>query len=105
MNPDFYDGGRTSNFAEKDIGDDQGAWIADDLDNNRLTGPATLGDARPAPDQPGLQWFRAFGSAHPSGFYMAMCDASVRSVSYDIDPVVHDAQGPRNGAETTSQSN
>lgn len=105
VNPDYYDGGRVSDIAERDIGDDQGAWISDDLDNNRLTGPANYGDARPAPDQPGLQWFRAFGSAHPSGFYMAMCDGSVRSVSYDVDPVVHDALGTRNGGETVSASN
>lgn len=105
VNPDFYDGGRTSDPTTKDIGDDQGAWVSDDLDNNRLTGPANNGDARPAPDQPGLQWFRAFGSAHPSGFHMAMCDASIRSVSYDVDPVVHDALGTRNGGEAISNGN
>jgi prepilin-type N-terminal cleavage/methylation domain-containing protein/prepilin-type processing-associated H-X9-DG protein len=30
-----------------------------------------------------------FGSAHPNGFNMAMCDASVRHVSYEIHEVVH----------------
>lgn len=102
VNPDFYDGGNTSNFADKDIGDDQGAWIADDLDNNRLTGPANYGDARPAPDQAGLQWYRAFGSAHPSSFFMSMCDGSIHGMSYDIDPEVHHALGTRNGGETVS---
>jgi prepilin-type N-terminal cleavage/methylation domain-containing protein len=100
VNPDYYEGGRSSTFSEKDIGDDQGAWIGDDLDNNRLTGPVSYAEARPAPDQPGLQWFRAFGSAHPSTFFMATCDASVHGVSYDIDPVVHHAYGTRNGGET-----
>ncbi len=100
MNPDYYNGGRSSNFLEKDIGDDQGAWIGDDLDNNRLTGPSTYGEARPAPDQPGLPWFRAFGSAHPSTFHMAMCDVSVKGVSYDIDPNVHHALGTRSGGES-----
>lgn len=101
VNPDYYQGGRTSNFQEKDIGDDQGAWISDDLDNNRLTGPPNFAEARPAPDQPGLPWFRAFGSAHPSTFYMAMCDSSIHAVSYDVDPEVHHALGTRNGGEPT----
>ena len=42
VNPDFYTGGRSSNFNEKDIGDDQGVWIADDLDNNRHYWPRQL---------------------------------------------------------------
>ena len=99
MNPDYYEGGRSSSFSEKDIGDDQGAWIGDDLDNNRLTGPVNFAEARPAPDQPGLQWFRAFGSAHPGTFFMAMCDVSIQAVSYDIDPTVHHALGTRSGDE------
>jgi hypothetical protein len=103
VNPDYYDGGRTSNFKEKDIGDDQGAWIGDDLDNNRNTGPvnaAGLSEAPPAPDQPGFDGVFMFGSAHPSGFQMAMCDASVRTISYDVDVRIHDARGTRAGDET-----
>jgi hypothetical protein len=30
-----------------------------------------------------------FGSAHPSGFNMALCDASVRHINYDIEQVIH----------------
>ena len=101
VNPDFYDGGNSS--AIKDIGDDQGAWIGDDLDNNRLTGPVTYKLAIPAPDQPGLSYFYAFGSAHPSTFYMAMCDSSIHAVSYDIDPQIHHALGTRNGGEVTDE--
>jgi prepilin-type N-terminal cleavage/methylation domain-containing protein len=94
VNPDYYQGGRSSNFSEKDIGDDQGAWISDDLDNNRNT------DLPPTQDQPGFDWKFAFGSAHPATFQMAMCDASVRTVSYDVDPAVHKALGTRSGDET-----
>jgi hypothetical protein len=32
---------------------------------------------------------------------MAMCDASVHAISYDINPDVHHANGTRNGGETT----
>lgn len=38
---------------------------------------------------------RRFGSAHPGGMHMAMCDASIRKVSYAIDPVVYRNQGDR----------
>jgi prepilin-type N-terminal cleavage/methylation domain-containing protein len=100
VNPDFYTGGRNSN--EKDIGDDQGAWIADDLDNQRLTGPVTYTYARPAPDQPGLPWVYGFGSAHPAAFHMAMCDASVRGISYDVDPTVHNNLGTRAGDDVAN---
>jgi prepilin-type N-terminal cleavage/methylation domain-containing protein len=102
VNPDYYAGGHSSLFAQKDIGDDQGAWISDDLDTCRITGPSTYGKARPVPDQPGLPWNEAFGSAHPSTFHMAVCDASIRGISYDIDPQVHHALGTRNGEEPQS---
>jgi len=100
VNPDFYTGGRSSEFKEKDIGDDQGAWVGDDLDMNRMTGPVSFASVTPTQDQPGLQWFSAFGSAHPATFHMAMCDASVRGVSYDVDPTVHNNLGTRAGDDT-----
>lgn len=36
-----------------------------------------------------------FGSAHPAGWNMGMCDGSVRSLSYDIDPAIHRYLGNR----------
>ena len=39
------------------------------------------------------QW--RFGSAHDSGFHMAMCDGSVQTISYAIDKVVHKNLGRR----------
>jgi prepilin-type N-terminal cleavage/methylation domain-containing protein len=108
VNPDYYDGGRTSDFKEKDIGDDQGAWVSDDFDMNRNTGPVNsksgLSSAPPLADQPGTDGLASFGSAHPGGLQMAMCDASVRTVSYDVDVRVHDALGTRAREESTSTS-
>jgi prepilin-type N-terminal cleavage/methylation domain-containing protein len=101
VDSNYYMGGNASS-SDKDIGDDQPAWIGDDLDMHRLTGPPSLISATPVPDQPlpaGKEYFRAFGSAHPSIFLMGMCDASVHPVSYDIDPQVHHASGTRNGGE------
>jgi prepilin-type processing-associated H-X9-DG protein len=36
-----------------------------------------------------------FGSAHPSGFNMAFCDASVSPVAFDVDSEVHGLRGSR----------
>jgi prepilin-type N-terminal cleavage/methylation domain-containing protein/prepilin-type processing-associated H-X9-DG protein len=74
--------------------DDQGLWIGDDLDNNRNT------ELPPAQDQDGLTILFIFGSAHPGGINMAMCDASVRNISYDIDQVTHKWVGHRSDGET-----
>jgi prepilin-type processing-associated H-X9-DG protein len=30
-----------------------------------------------------------FGGPHQGGFNAAMCDGSVRSVGFDVDPMVH----------------
>jgi hypothetical protein len=103
VNPEYYEGGRNVN--EKDIGDDQGIWISDDLDNNRNTGPVGVGGlsiAPPLQDQLGVKGELSFGSAHPGTFQMSMCDASVRAVSYEIDLKLHDAFGTRAGGESLS---
>jgi prepilin-type N-terminal cleavage/methylation domain-containing protein len=71
------------------LSDDQGAWLGDDLDMNRNT------DVAPAQDQPGLPLLYSFGSAHPAGWHMAFCDASVRSLPFDIDPDIHWRLGHR----------
>ena len=38
----------------------------------------------------------AFGSAHEDGFNMAFADGSVRTIGYDIDPVLHKSLASRN---------
>jgi prepilin-type N-terminal cleavage/methylation domain-containing protein len=97
VNPDYYEGGRSSAFTEKDIGDDQGAWISDDLDAHRNT------EILPLQDQPGVNANLSFGSAHPGTFHMSMCDGSVNGVSFDIDLEVHRGQGTRAGEEIVTR--
>jgi len=41
-----------------------------------------------------------FGSAHTSGINGVLADGAVRTFSYDIDPVVFNAMGSRNGEES-----
>ena len=36
-----------------------------------------------------------FGSAHPSGFSMALCDGSVKLIDFGIDPDIHRSMGNR----------
>lgn len=44
-----------------------------------------------------------FGSAHSGGFNMAMCDASVRFVNFDIDPDLHRLSGNRSDGEVLQE--
>jgi prepilin-type N-terminal cleavage/methylation domain-containing protein len=96
VNPDFYAGGVSTPV---DQGDDQGAWSGDDWDIHRYTDAQSL----PSGDQPGIANPLIFGSAHPAGFYMAMCDCSVRSMSFDIDAAVYSALGTRSEGDSVSQ--
>ena len=76
LNPDSYASG-------KDWGDNHNLFSGDDMEIVRF------GNAPLSRDQPGLVIYFGFGSAHPSGCHMAMCDGSVRSVPFTIEPEVH----------------
>jgi len=83
LNPDrYFDGGLCAN--------DQGWDLGYDFDVNRWT------NVRPFPDTPGYGGCdRNFGSAHTTGFHMALCDGSVRRFNYDIDFDIHNKLGHR----------
>ena len=98
VNPDFYAGGTTN---DRDQGDDQGAWVGDDLDMHRFSDVYAL----PAPDQAGVPQIFSFGSPHPGGFNMAMCDNSVKSIAYDIDAVVYQLLGDRGDGQPIPGAN
>lgn len=61
---------------------DQTMYTGVDLDTSRWTQQTPLQDADPIFD-------RSFGSAHSQACHMALCDGSVRTVSYSIDSNVH----------------
>jgi prepilin-type N-terminal cleavage/methylation domain-containing protein/prepilin-type processing-associated H-X9-DG protein len=93
LNPDAYSG--TSPLISNANSDHDGALNGYCSDVCRFTNRIYP----PMQDTPGHAAVQTFGSAHPSGCNMAMCDGSVHSISYDILPTIHEALGSRNGNE------
>jgi hypothetical protein len=81
-----------------DIGDDQSCWSGDDLDICRSPDDTLP----PLQDQVGFQDYFRFGSAHAGVFQMSFCDASVQSISYDIDKVAYERLGGRRDGEVVA---
>lgn len=91
LNPDNYETGVAS-------ADDQNLYMGHDWDIIR-SGYLSY---RPAQDRSGFDYGWAFGSAHASGFNMAMCDGSVHFISYDIHSRVHSRFSGRNDGEVVT---
>jgi len=82
----YYDGYECAN--------DQGWDLGYDFDVNRWTHDDR--SHHPRQDRPGVSGCEvAFGSAHPAGFHMAMCDGSVHLMNYTIDGSIHAKLGNR----------
>lgn len=79
---------------DRDRGDDQTAYIGDDVDIRRWT------DRPPQRDSKSHASL-SFGSAHYSGCHFVFCDGAVHFVRYAIDPVVHSRLGSRADRQTT----
>lgn len=92
-----------------DASDDQGWVMGYDTDiirrtsiflfsssNSASSSTDDVSDCLPRQDTPGWPRYNAFGSAHSEALNMAMCDGSVRSVSYTIDTYTQRQLGARN---------
>jgi prepilin-type N-terminal cleavage/methylation domain-containing protein/prepilin-type processing-associated H-X9-DG protein len=92
MDPDHYEDG-------KDSGDDWSMYAGQQDDTVRSThyDPTASIILAPAQDRAGVggmvNW--QFGSSHPGGVNMVMCDGSVRSVGFDLAPEIHRRLGNR----------
>jgi len=89
INPDSYDAGTS-------WGDDCCVYSGADWDIQRWTHIRY----RPLHDRPGFAAPERFGSAHPGGLNFVLCDGSVRTVNYEIDPITHRLLGNRNDGMT-----
>ena len=93
MNPDgYYDGTSYQDSFPIFTGDNRNTLAqscGDYQTYNSEPRPATA-FGMPMQDQPGVDSMLNFGSAHSNSFHVAMCDGSVRSVSYSIDPITHE---------------
>ncbi len=84
LNPDHYDSGSARD-------DNEGCYTGFNNDVNRVTSRSFP----PIVDTPGITSHCAFGSAHASQFFAALCDGSVRGIAYSIDRTVHERLGNR----------
>ncbi len=83
LNPNLY-------YTGNDGADNNSPYQGNDWDTNRWT------HHPPRQDTPNWGTMsERFGSAHSSGMHMVMCDGSVQSISYSIDPTVHRNLGNR----------
>ncbi len=82
INPDWYRNG-------DDPGDNESMYMGSNGDINRWSFKL------PRADTPGFSDWQIWGSAHVTGFQMALCDGSVRTVSYDINRDDHRRLGNR----------
>lgn len=78
-----------------DSGYDQTMFSGVDLDLSRWTTEPPISDRTAVAE-------RRFGSAHSDGCVMALCDGSVRVVSYDIDVDLHRWLGNRGDGRVSS---
>ncbi|MEX2317298.1 MAG: DUF1559 domain-containing protein [Pirellulales bacterium] len=82
--------------------DDQSCWNGDDIDMVASTKYIPRRDTPTTVPLEGLVGI-PFGSGHPSGLNMVMCDASIRFIAYDIDPEVHRASGNRKDSKSANK--
>ncbi|MEQ8848956.1 DUF1559 domain-containing protein [Botrimarina sp.] len=79
-----------------DSSDDQSLYTGHDQDNSAVTGSVhiPMPPLRDGSAPSGASRYR-FGSAHPVGCQMALCDGSVHTYAYTIDPQVFSLLGGR----------
>jgi prepilin-type N-terminal cleavage/methylation domain-containing protein len=97
LNPDAYEFESTRGI---DFGENQSLYTGYEWDNSRRT---MHGDV-PRQDTPGFPNWDIFGSAHPGGWHVVMCDGSVHALSYGVDAEVHRRLGHRMDDEAVDLS-
>jgi prepilin-type N-terminal cleavage/methylation domain-containing protein len=102
LDPNAYTGG-----TPPDAGDEQSQYTGCQDDICRWVGSGKDPNYAPHQDSSNLTGYNTwytFGSAHSSGFNAAMCDSSVRSISYTIDLETHRRLGNRSDGQAIDAS-
>jgi prepilin-type processing-associated H-X9-DG protein len=94
LSPQFYETGYgpPPKYTGGNGGDNSSMDQGHDYDNARQLGESNV--PRQDTDEVGT-WERFFGSAHAGSMNMALCDGSVQTIDYDIDPLVWNGYGSR----------
>lgn len=99
-----------SSNSKGNAGDNSSMYQGADFDNTRQAGASKTASGEPQGMLP-LQdtdfgeipdYQRRFGSAHASGLNMAYIDGSVETISYDVDALVWNAKGSRDGDDVAN---
>jgi prepilin-type N-terminal cleavage/methylation domain-containing protein/prepilin-type processing-associated H-X9-DG protein len=102
LNPDGYENAT-------DGGDNGTAYDGSNSDLIRSSHYSVQGSTvvslPPLQDRPGVAASDNWGSPHPGGLNMGMCDGSVQSISYDIDLEMHRRLGHRRDGEVVTVGN
>jgi hypothetical protein len=90
LDPRFYTTGAS-------FGDDHSVLVGDDVDLHRWT--VEIAEH----DRAGLNFTNKFGSAHSGVWYAALCDGSVRGISYTLDAAIHKNLGSRGDGQALDE--
>jgi hypothetical protein len=95
---------RDAYLTGRDPADNECMYIGDNPDVTRWTANSlTSGVISPTPpmrDTPGFQNLVGFGGAHPSSINCVMCDGSVHTITYTVDPTMFLRLGSRNDGQS-----
>jgi prepilin-type processing-associated H-X9-DG protein len=97
LDTDFYEYGSPINPPPPALGsgtgDDQNMYVGYDRDTLRCS--TNNNNRRPSRDLKATDLSFSWGSAHPTGFNMVLCDGSVRTIRYTISLQVNSDLGGR----------
>jgi prepilin-type N-terminal cleavage/methylation domain-containing protein/prepilin-type processing-associated H-X9-DG protein len=89
-----------------DDGDDHGMYEGHGVDTYRWCSndPSLNRVFPPRQEIPGVMFWWSFGSPHAGSCQFALCDGSVRGISYSIDPEIHRLLGNRRDGQAIDAS-